>query len=248
MLKLGVGIGMMGWVMVMVVVAGGTAGGTGTGSNGECQLNENAAGLPCAIAKLAEKAKNITHNHDYKDIDETWGYVAPHKEQANTGSTTLQGEIETAKRRGTLTKAEGNKLIQVALDAQNKTLEEHQKADTAFKSHNTTYQNAHHSTATALGDTRIQGNCHQTASLLSILQCHVKGTTVDSASASVSTLCEGKNHYQDPSVSTLLKLPQNFKKQDVVQRHRGRTQSGSGEVEHYGQENAANGSGGPPAM
>ncbi|CCD17109.1 unnamed protein product [Trypanosoma congolense IL3000] len=203
MLKLGVGIGMMGWVMVMVVVAGGTAGGTGTGSNGECQLNENAAGLLCAIAKLVEKAKNITHNHDYKNVHGTWDYVALHKEQVDYRVDKLPGLIEEAKAKKTLTAKEAEDLTPLYLDAHNKNTQQHNKSKAAIEAHNRTHAEAKNSTAWALGEGYVTGNCNMVSSLLGILQCYVKGSQPE-GNPNVETLCKEKSYRLDESHNTLL--------------------------------------------
>ncbi|CCD12686.1 unnamed protein product [Trypanosoma congolense IL3000] len=176
------------WVVVLVS-------GRASGNNGDgvCKLNENAAGLLCAIAKLMEKAHQITETHDYKDIDGTWGNVELHKDQVEARTKTLQTEIEAAKHKGTLTDEDGKRLTNVSLDAQDKTLEEHKKAENAIKAHNGTHSDAKSSTSKALGGTRVEGNCHSTASLLGIIQCYVKGETPQ-GDVKIETLCNGKDY------------------------------------------------------
>ncbi|CCD16162.1 unnamed protein product [Trypanosoma congolense IL3000] len=173
MLKLGVGIGMMVWVMVMVVVAEGTTGGTGTGSNGVCQLNENAAGLLCAIAKLVEKAKNITERHEEKDVKDALGDVALHKEQLGRHKELLEENLEEARQKGTLTAQQAQQLSPTAAEAQNKNKEVHDQAHEVMKNHTAHHDRTKNATKMALGETLIQANCGTTASFMTVLKCHI---------------------------------------------------------------------------
>ncbi|CCD16692.1 unnamed protein product [Trypanosoma congolense IL3000] len=204
MLKLGVGIGMMVWVMVMVVVAGGTTGGTGTGSNGECKLHDEAAGLLCAMAKLVEKAKNITHNHDYKDVKDAWSNIQYNKDVVDHRVNHLPDIVEEAKNKGTLTEKDAEKLKKAYTEVHEKNKEQHDKAAKSNEAHNNTHRDAKSSISKALGDTLARSNCRSTGSLLDILQCHVKGTESQGANASLSEICKDAKHNEDPGVSQLL--------------------------------------------
>ncbi|CCD12655.1 unnamed protein product [Trypanosoma congolense IL3000] len=192
----------VGSLLVAVLLSGGATGNAGN-SNGVCRLNENAAGLLCTIAKLVEKAKNITENHDYKDIDETWGYVALHKEVVDHRVKNLPDIIETAKAKGTLTDKDAEHLTTLYLDAHNKNTQQHNKSKAAMDAHNKTHEDAKNSTALALGEGYVTGNCNMVSSLLGILQCYVKGEQPHS-NLNVETICKEKNYNLDESQNTLL--------------------------------------------
>ncbi|CCD16307.1 65 kDa invariant surface glycoprotein, putative [Trypanosoma congolense IL3000] len=166
---------------------------SGNNGDGVCKLNENAAGLLCAIAKLVEKARNITHNYDYRDIDGTWGNVELHKVQVDYRVDKLPSITEEAIKKGTLTEKDSEELKKTYLDAHKKNNEQHSKSKAAMDTHNKTHEAAKNSTSKALGEVHIQGNCLSTVSLLGILQCHVKGEQRQ-GDVNIETLCNGMNY------------------------------------------------------
>ncbi|CCD13471.1 unnamed protein product [Trypanosoma congolense IL3000] len=169
-------------------------------NNGVCKLGDEAAAVLCAIAHLVEKAKEVADSYDLKDIEETWGNVQLHKEVVDHRVKNLPDIIERAKGNGVLTSQDAGKLEEAYREAHKKNTEQYEKAQEAKRIYNDAYKTAKDVTSTALGDGKTRQNCKSTASLLDIIQCHVKGEQSQGSSVSVSDVCNRKDYKQVSSV------------------------------------------------
>ncbi|CCD16831.1 unnamed protein product [Trypanosoma congolense IL3000] len=186
----------VGLLSITVLISGSASTTREDGNNGDsaCKLNENATGLLCTIAKLVERARQFTANHEEKEGRDALADVEMYKEKLDYHSKLLEGLLEEAKQKGTLTEQDVNRLKSTADEAKRKNNDVHGKAHEVMKNYTHHHNRAKKSTKNAKGDTLIKGNCHSTASLLYVLQCHIEGKEHDHNEKNIDTICKGRDY------------------------------------------------------
>ncbi|CCD17055.1 unnamed protein product [Trypanosoma congolense IL3000] len=116
-----------------------------------------------------------------------------HKIQFDRHAKLMEKLSEETKQKGILTAQEADRLKSTADEAQKKNDEVHGKAHEVMKNHTVHHERTKNATKKALGETLIEGNCRTTASLLHVLQCHVKGEQWKT-NVNIETARSGKNY------------------------------------------------------